>query len=89
MTIIPFKPNKTPHADYGDFIDYAMVSQDIKMVLFKYLAGETVMSYQVEALEMIARRLARLIAGDVHHAEEWWALSDYARLVADELEREG
>lgn len=40
---------------------------------------------QLEALEMIARKLARIINGDPNYADSWVDIADYAKLVADRL----
>jgi hypothetical protein len=40
---------------------------------------------QREALEMIAHKISRILAGDPHFADHWTDISGYARLVERQL----
>ena len=45
------------------------------------------LSYQqLEALEMICHKIARIVAGDPDFADHWRDIAGYATLVANELE---
>jgi len=42
---------------------------------------------QIEALEMICVKMARILAGDPDHADHWDDIAGYARLVARDCQR--
>lgn len=70
---------------YGDFTKHAAVAQDIKRALFDCRARESLPAYQVEALEMIAHKMARIVNGDPNYHDSWHDIVGYAKLVADRL----
>ncbi len=70
---------------YGDFGKHASVSQAIKAVLFDCRHRESLPAYQVEALEMIAHKMARIVNGDPDFHDSWHDIVGYAKLVADRL----
>ena len=41
---------------------------------------------QLEALDMIAHKIARIINGDPDYADSWHDIAGYAKLVADRLD---
>lgn len=71
---------------YGVFAKHASVAQDIKRVLFNCRHRESLAADQVEALEMIAHKLGRIVNGDPNYADSWVDIAGYAKLVADRLE---
>ncbi len=75
-------------ARYGSFIDQARVAQELKGVMGESLLaqGKRLDDDQIEALEMIFSKLARIINGDPHYADSWIDIAGYATLVADRLE---
>lgn len=70
---------------YGKFKDHAQISQELKKVLldYNYLRMD---HDQVEALEMICHKIARILNGDPNYADSWVDIAGYAKLVADRLE---
>lgn len=42
---------------------------------------------QKESLEMIAHKIARILAGDSNHKDHWDDIAGYARLVADSIKK--
>ena len=73
---------------YGDFEDHAKAAMAIRGVLFTLLGSEKFDSLepdQVEALIMIAHKLARITNGDPHYHDSWQDIAGYAQLVADRL----
>lgn len=73
---------------YGKFVDHADVTQRLKHVMrthdsVKYVGMEP---DQIEALEMIAHKIGRILNGDPHYGDSWRDIEGYARLVADRLE---
>ena len=76
------------HDTYGYFIYLARVSQRLKKVLYNELAArkKDLAPDQIEALEMILHKIARIVNGDEDHIDSWHDISGYATLVADRLE---
>ena len=75
-------------ARYGSFIDQARVAQELKGVMGESLLaqGKMLDDDQIEALEMIFSKLARILNGDPNYADSWIDIAGYAKLVADRLE---
>lgn len=70
---------------YGLFTKHAAVTQQIKAALFDCRHRESLAPDQVEALEMIAHKLGRIVNGDPDYADSWVDIAGYAKLVADRL----
>jgi len=73
---------------YGEFKDHAVVSQSLKDLIKHELTmrDKELESDQMEALEMICHKIARIINGDPDYADSWVDIAGYAKLVADRLE---
>jgi hypothetical protein len=74
---------------YGKFKDHARISQALKTVIANNLPPEQFARFsddQIEALDMICHKLARIINGDPNYADSWVDIAGYAKLVADRLE---
>jgi hypothetical protein len=69
---------------YGTFASNAKISQDLKSILFNSRELEMEPD-QLEALDMIAHKLARIVNGDPNYADSWIDIAGYAQLVADRL----
>ena len=63
---------------HGDWHKQASIAQQLKAVL--YPARNALTPHQVEALEMIAVKMSRILAGDPNHADHWDDIAGYARL---------
>ncbi len=73
-------------ACYGDFADQASISQRLKEIIFERKDRQDFKSfYQVEALEMICHKMARIMSGDEDYVDSWVDIAGYATLVADRL----
>lgn len=70
---------------YGDFTKHAAVTQSIKSALFDCRHRESMPAYMVEALEMIAHKMGRIVNGDPFYHDSWHDIVGYAKLVADRL----
>lgn len=70
---------------YGVFTKHAAVTQAIKAAMFDCRHRESFAPDQVEALEMIAHKLGRIVNGDPDYADSWVDIAGYAKLVADRL----
>jgi hypothetical protein len=75
-------------ARYGKFVDHAECTQAIKQEIYKRLKGKTVKADQIEALEMIAHKIGRIVCGDPDYEDSWRDIAGYATLVADRLKGE-
>lgn len=72
-------------ARYGKFKDHAEISQALKAVMWRANCHR-MLPDQVEALEMIVHKIARILNGDPNYADSWVDIAGYAQLVADRLE---
>jgi hypothetical protein len=77
-------------ARYGSFEGHAEISQVIKQVIHSAAKARNkeLESDQLEALDMIAHKIARIINGDPNYADNWIDIAGYATLVANRLEKE-
>ena len=69
---------------HGSFCDHAACSQELKGVMAKHQSRE-LSHVQIEALEMIQHKIARILVGDPDVIDHWDDIAGYATLVADEL----
>ena len=77
-------------ARYGSFQGHSEISQVIKQVIHSAAKARNkeLESDQLEALDMIAHKIARIINGDPNYADNWIDIAGYATLVANRLEKE-
>jgi hypothetical protein len=73
---------------YGKFVDHAETTQEIKAALYRRLRCKTIKADQIEALEMIAHKMGRIVCGDPDYEDSWRGIAGYATLVADRLKGE-
>lgn len=73
---------------YGEFPSHAAVSQRLKqMARFELSYRDKILADdQLEALDMIFHKIARIINGDPDYADSWVDIAGYATLVANRLE---
>ena len=71
---------------YGKFTGHARVTQHLKAVMFTHRNKQELDDDMIEALEMIAHKIGRILNGDPHYADSWVDIAGYAKLVADRLE---
>lgn len=78
---------------YGQFINQAGIAQGLHAVL-QYgmqISGKTRQDFHVDELEavnMIVNKLARIYNGDPHYSDSWRDIAGYATLVADRLDND-
>jgi hypothetical protein len=70
---------------YGSFNDHARITQDIKRVMQTTPNWSTgrLSDHHIEALEMIAHKIGRILNGDPNYADSWHDIAGYAKLVED------
>ena len=71
--------------NYGSFVKHAALSQRLKEIVFESVGS--LEPYQIEALEMICVKLARIAGGNPDYIDSWLDLAGYAQLVANELDK--
>lgn len=70
---------------YGKFIDHATTTQNIKRVFVGAKNYHLLQADQLEALDMIAHKIGRILEGDPNYADSWHDIAGYAKLVDDRL----
>ena len=78
------KTLKQRQKTHGDFATHAKISQQLKAVLWEHDFQE-LDADQIEALEMICHKIARVLNGDPNHHDHWHDIAGYATLVANRL----
>lgn len=79
---------------HGNFTDHATITQRLKAEIRSLLGargypgsvGSSSAGFtyeQVEALEMIAHKMGRILAGDPNFKDHWDDIAGYAKLVSD------
>jgi Domain of unknown function (DUF6378) len=84
MTIA--KTLKQRQKTHGDFGTHAVISQHLKGTMHFYEGYRELNPVQMEALEMIAHKIARILNGNPDHHDHWHDIAGYATLVAETLE---
>ena len=73
-------------ARYGAFKDNAAISQALKAQMRSCPKWQGLDPDMQEALEMVAQKISRILAGDPHYDDSWVDIAGYARRVADRLQ---
>ncbi len=73
---------------HGDFSHVAVLANAIQHTLRCSSGHERLPVEAVVALDMIAVKIARIIAGDAEHADHWQDIAGYATLIARMCEGE-
>ena len=73
---------------YGRFIDVAEIAQELKdtIRIGDTNRDERLPADQIEALDMITSKIARILCGDSNYVDSWIDIAGYATLVADRLQ---
>lgn len=70
---------------HGDFAVNAMVAQTIKQAMRTAPNWERLTLVQREALELLATKLGRIMAGDTRHLDHWNDIVGYVDLIRERL----
>lgn len=73
-------------ARYGKFTGHALITQNLKEVMYATDNFATLQPDQKEALEMIAHKIGRILNGDPNYDDSWKDIAGYAELVAKRLQ---
>ena len=73
---------------YGSFMQSADTVIRIKGIMHNAIARNEVHLYpdQLQALDMIATKISRIVHGNPNHLDSWIDIAGYAKLVADRLQ---
>ncbi len=70
---------------YGGFTNVAPMVQNLKRMFRSAPSANKLTDVQVEALDNIAQKLARILNGDPLYADSWLDIAGYASLAHEEL----
>lgn len=70
---------------YGAFTDHAGICQALKRVMKGTDGWGRLNDAQMQALETIADKIARILNGDPNYGDNWHDIQGYAKLVEDAL----
>ena len=70
---------------YGDFAEFAVMSQFLKLVIRDGVGTRNMRDFQREAIQMILHKVARIANGNPDYRDSWDDIAGYAKLVADRL----
>ena len=72
---------------HGDFADNASISQDLKRVINAALNVRNargqgpIRNIHLEALDLIATKISRILSGDAEYSDHWHDIQGYAKLA--------
>ena len=78
------KTLKERQKTHGNFKTHAEISQKLKAVLWEH-GYQELEADQIEALEMICHKIARILNGNPNHKDHWHDIAGYSTLIADRL----
>lgn len=70
---------------YGEFVDHAAITQNIKSVMSTGNNWDSLDNDQRECLEMVAHKIGRILNGDPDYIDSWTDIIGYTRLVEKRL----
>jgi len=73
---------------YGSFESFSEISQALKNTLRASDGHANLTNAQVESLDMIMHKAARILNGSPDHIDSWHDIAGYAQLVVDILEEQ-
>ena len=75
---------------YGEFPDHAIISKQLRGVIFQSMANNGNVQYLTPAMEesliLICHKLARICNGDPTYDDSWRDIAGYAQLIVDDLQ---
>ena len=73
---------------YGSFKHHSKLSKELRECFYKHhkiFGSAPVSDVQIEALNMIFHKLARIANGDPNYDDSWRDIAGYAQLVVDDI----
>ena len=71
---------------YGSFRDLSDTAQSLKDVMASTSGYSRLSNVHMEALDLIATKIARILTGDPYHEDSWLDIAGYATLAKDNRE---
>lgn len=78
---------QTRSETHGDFTVNSHVSQAIKRAVRSHAGYMNLHDYQKEALDAVAGKIGRIVAGDAGFDDHWQDIAGYAELVRERLKK--
>ena len=72
---------------HGDFSDVAYFAQRLREIFREN--GKLISDSHAESLDMIASKLARILAGNPNEPDHWLDIEGYARLARERIKTDG
>jgi len=72
-------------ATHGDFGTHARVAQSIKDAVRVESGWHRLSNEQREAVDMIAHKMGRIVAGNANFADHWDDIAGYATLISNRI----
>lgn len=72
--------------EYGDYGELADMAQTLKIALARGKSSGKLSFVQLESLDMICSKMARIVCGNPNNRDSWQDISGYAHLVAKRLD---
>ena len=73
------------NATHGDFADHARATQMLKTVIQNQPGWKNLNAMQRESMDMIACKMARILAGNPNFKDHYVDIQGYAKLIEDRL----
>ena len=70
---------------HGDFADHARATQMLKTVIQNQPGWKNLNAMQRESMDMIACKMARILAGNPNFKDHYVDIQGYAKLIEDRL----
>lgn len=70
---------------HGDFNDHARITQNIKSCVHNESGWRRLSLTQMEAIDMIAHKIGRILAGNPNHHDHWDDIAGYARITSERI----
>jgi Domain of unknown function (DUF6378) len=67
---------------HGDFTDVSDIAQRLKSVIRTGHSFDQLSMVQVEGLDMILHKIARIVSGNPNHKDHWDDIAGYAHIVS-------
>ncbi len=72
---------------HGNYLSHAIIVQGLKKKMRDTAYWYRISPQHKESLEMIAHKIARILAGDPNHKDHWDDIAGYARLGANSIKK--
>lgn len=71
---------------HGDFLMHSTLCQRLRLTMRSFRDPTIISPDQLQALEAICDKVARIVCGDPNFIDHWLDIEGYARLVRNRLE---